>query len=144
MPHLVPKYATKVEVELTPTNQATLQHWASVGRTFSAVERLLDNYPVNTDTEEDLIDVTEELKELHPALENLHQAYRSALNKALSDPGNRIAAEIGIKSDGFQKGVGYQFTDPLTGTTFYGNTVESAKANLGKIREKYAASKTQT
>ena len=56
-------------------------------------------------------------------------------------PGIKIADELGIKYDGIQEGVGMEFTDPETGSTFYGNTLEEVQKNLANMRRKFAQSK---
>jgi hypothetical protein len=68
---------TKVMVELTPDDEHTLRYWASVGRTLSAVEKFLDTAPPVAGDE--LIFTCDELRRLHPSIENLHLAYRNAL-----------------------------------------------------------------
>lgn len=58
--------------------------------------------------------------------------------------GIAIANELDIRYDGIQESVGnipakYQFTDPITGSTFYGDTLEKAKINLANMRAKFKA-----
>ncbi len=52
--------------------------------------------------------------------------------------GEQIARELGIKYDGVQEGIGMQFTDPQTGSTTYGNTLEEIQTKLIKMRAKFA------
>jgi len=52
--------------------------------------------------------------------------------------GEAIAKELGIKYDGIQEGIGMQFTDPQTGSTTYGNTLEEVEARINDMREKFA------
>jgi len=50
--------------------------------------------------------------------------------------GEEIARELSIRYDGMQKDIGMQFTDVhQTGTTFYANTLEEARAKLAEKRE---------
>ncbi len=50
--------------------------------------------------------------------------------------GEEIARELGIHYDGYQKGIGMQFTDiQQTGSTFYAGTLEIARTKLAKRRE---------
>jgi len=51
--------------------------------------------------------------------------------------GEAIAKELGITYDGIQEGLGMQFTDPQTGSTFYGNTLDEVRANLENMRGKF-------
>ncbi len=51
--------------------------------------------------------------------------------------GIKIADSLGIRYDGIQEGVGMQFTDPITRSTFYGNTLEEVKDNYEKLKERY-------
>ncbi len=48
----------------------------------------------------------------------------------------QIVEETGLRYDGIQEDIGMQFTDTeVTGTTFYANTIEEAKATLAEKRE---------
>ena len=68
-------------MQLNPGDEKVLTHWASVGRTFSSIEKLLsENIWPDEATEEEALSALEELKELHSPLENLHLAWRSKLN----------------------------------------------------------------
>lgn len=51
--------------------------------------------------------------------------------------GIAIGNELGVTYDGIQEGIGMQFTDPKTGSTTYGNTLEEVKANLQKMRARF-------
>lgn len=55
--------------------------------------------------------------------------------------GETIAQTLGLKYDGKQEVPGsesrLQFTDPETGTTFYGNTLEEVKSRMLESREKF-------
>ncbi len=54
--------------------------------------------------------------------------------------GRKIAEQIGeIRYDEEQEGIGHQFTDIVTGTTFYGNTLEEVRANLIEKRRLFGA-----
>jgi hypothetical protein len=53
------------------------------------------------------------------------------------ESGEQIASKIGARFDGIQEGIGNQFTDPKTGSTFYGQTTEKAKLNLENMRAKF-------
>jgi len=47
-----------------------------------------------------------------------------------------IADKLGLRYDGVQEWLGHQFTDiGVTGTTFYGNTLEEIKRELVKKRK---------
>lgn len=68
-------------LKLNSKDEKVLTHWASVGRTFSSIEKLLsENVWPDEATEEEALSVLEELKELHSPLENLHLAWRSELS----------------------------------------------------------------
>ena len=68
------------EVKLNPKDEKVLTHWASIGRTFSSIEKLLsENVWPDEATEEEALSALEELRELHSPLENLHLAWRSKL-----------------------------------------------------------------
>jgi hypothetical protein len=56
----------------------------------------------------------------------------------MTQSGNEIAKQLGVKFDGTQEGIGMQFTDPQTGSTTYGNTLEEVTANLNKMRAKFS------
>jgi hypothetical protein len=51
--------------------------------------------------------------------------------------GQSIAEELGVHYDGVQELVGMQFTDPQTGSTTYGNTLEEVRTNLTRMRAKF-------
>jgi hypothetical protein len=53
----------------------------------------------------------------------------------------KIATELNAHFDGFQKGIGYQFTDNVTDSTTYGNTPDELRANLNLLRERFKLSK---
>lgn len=55
------------------------------------------------------------------------------------EEGRKIAEEVGVYYDGEQEGVGHQFTDLVTGTTFYGNTVEEVRRKLAEKRELFGS-----
>ncbi len=55
--------------------------------------------------------------------------------------GPEIAKKLGVRYDGIQEGAGepdiMQFTDPITGSTTYGNTPAEVKAALQKMRQAF-------
>lgn len=55
--------------------------------------------------------------------------------------GEAIARKLGLKYEGIQQGIGMQFTDPETGSTFYGNTLDEVKIGLQRLRQRYAEHK---
>ena len=53
--------------------------------------------------------------------------------------GEEIARELGIHYDGYQKGIGMQFTDiQQTETTFYADTLEDARTRFTAVRKLWA------
>lgn len=52
--------------------------------------------------------------------------------------GSSIAKRLGVKYEGVQEKIGMQFTDPLTGSTFYGNTLDEVELNLAALRAAFA------
>lgn len=50
--------------------------------------------------------------------------------------GQSIATQLGIAYDGIQEGIGMQFTDPVTKSTTYVNTLEEVRTNINKMRVK--------
>ena len=62
--------------------------------------------------------------------------------------GKSIAKQLGIKYDAIQPGFEdipdmLQFTDPTSGSTTYGNSIEEAKTNLANLRANYTKSKSE-
>jgi hypothetical protein len=62
--------------------------------------------------------------------------------------GESIAREVGARYDGIQEGTDtipdkMQFTDTVTGSTTYGNTLEEVKTNITRMREAFAAVKAE-
>ena len=53
--------------------------------------------------------------------------------------GIAIANQLGVQYDGIQAEIGMQFTDPQTGSTTYGNTLEEVRTNLENMRAGFAA-----
>ena len=53
--------------------------------------------------------------------------------------GNEIAGLTGTRYDGVQEGIGMQFTDLITGSTTYGNTLNEVRDNLVELRARYSA-----
>ena len=47
----------------------------------------------------------------------------------------RVATELGLNYDGIQEGIGHQFTDRVTTTTFYGNTPSEVETRLVETRK---------
>ena len=71
-------------------------------------------------------------------LSTLLRERKEATEKSyLKEPGQAIAEELGLRYDGVQEEIGLQFTDPKTGSTFYGNSLEEARINLAKMREAF-------
>lgn len=58
--------------------------------------------------------------------------------QATTKNGVNIAKQLGVRFDGIQEGIGMQFTDPITGSTTYGNTLEEASSNISNMRGKFA------
>lgn len=59
--------------------------------------------------------------------------------------GETIAESLGVKFDGVQKspdGDYLQYTDPQTGSSFYGNNAEEAKAALDELRGRFKKAET--
>lgn len=59
--------------------------------------------------------------------------------------GETIAESLGVKFDGVQKspeGDYLQYTDPQTGSSFYGNNAEEAKAALDELRGRFKKTET--
>ena len=68
--------------------------------------------------------------------------------KPSPEAGQSIAAQLGIKFDGIQPGAEdipnkMQFTDSVTGSTTYGNSLEEVKANIEDMRAKFTGKGTQ-
>ncbi len=53
--------------------------------------------------------------------------------------GIAIANQLRVQYDGIQAEIGMQFTDPQTGSTTYGNTLEEVRTNLENMRAGFAA-----
>ena len=51
--------------------------------------------------------------------------------------GPSIAKQLGVRFDGVQEEIGMQFTDPVTGSTTYGNSVEELAAKLQDMRSAF-------
>lgn len=74
---------------------------------------------------------------------NEEQIKRIARNEARSAlrPFSPVetAEQLGIRYDGIQEGIGHQFTDPVTGTTFYGDSFGETEKTLKEKRELFKA-----
>lgn len=78
----------KITIELGDNYIPTLKKWASVSRTLNEARRLLEEYSeLNTDPNvDDQIDANyDELGEIEPGLNHLHQALREALARQESE-----------------------------------------------------------
>jgi len=51
--------------------------------------------------------------------------------------GHLIAEALGVHYDGIQEGLGMQFTDYLTGSTTYGNSLSEVRESLARMRAKF-------
>lgn len=68
----------EMDIKITEHDAKILSHWASIGRTFDNIERLLSRIILEDETDDSNRNLAlEELEELHRPLENLHMAWRS-------------------------------------------------------------------
>ncbi len=59
-------------------------------------------------------------------------------HRGIEPEGIAIANQLGVQYDGIQAEIGMQFTDPQTGSTTYGNTLEEVRTNLENMRAGFA------
>lgn len=55
--------------------------------------------------------------------------------------GEAIARELGVVYEGVQKEIGLQFTDPVTGSTFYGWNLKEARRSYKALQERFKGHK---
>jgi len=78
------------------------------------------------------------IKEQTRILKEEYQALKVEPVAPITETGAQIAKEVGIRYDGIQEGLGMQFTDPVTGTTFYAQSVAEAERKLAEKRALFA------
>ena len=67
---------------------------------------------------------------------------KSLLKRSETDFNPKItASKLNLKYDGFQEGIGHQFTDLETGSTFHGNSEKETTNNLKELKANYKKSR---